>query len=260
MRAIKLFGVAALALAPVSAATVGIGTLQVLYNNGYQQVGFLNLTGSDQGCQNNGDPGEFPVCTGVNISSWTLQINFAAQGGYANSLFNSPLVFTSSGAGDSIGPFNGLAGFTGGSSGTWQIPLTNLAGFYNNTEPACPPCDYQISSIEFSGTISAIDIPFKLGQTGGATPFNAGDPATYTVFNAQTTFDTIWNVPAGDYSSISSLPDPSFFADFGFAASGADVLVSDQQQLPPSVPEPGSILLLFAGVATIAFAKRSRKT
>jgi hypothetical protein len=224
--------------APLSAATVGIGLLQLSNAQGSQEVSFSNYTGIDPGCQMNGNAGEYPVCSAVDIASWALTITFTASGGYVNPSFNSPLAFIGT---EHIGPFDGTNPFIGGLSGTWEIPLNGVGG----TEPDCPPCDYQITQIEFSGTLSAVDLPLKLGQWS---TFDAGVPSTYTIFNAQSAFDSVWTVPSTVYSGISN---PSFFS------ISNDVLVSDQPSSIPSVPEPGGLFLMGAGVAAIISLKRS---
>jgi hypothetical protein len=219
--------------APLSAAVVGIGNLQLSNSYGFQEVSFFNYTGIDQGCQVNGSPGEYPVCTGVDIASWALTITFTDPGG---SLGNSlEVTFTGT---DNIGPFDGMNPFTGGLSGTWQIPLS----FGTVGEPPCPPCDYQITKIEFSGMLSAVDVPFELGQW---VSFDPGDFSTYTIFNAQLPFDSVWTVPSTDYSNL----DPAY--DGAFLLDSNDVLVSDQLS-----PEPGSLFLMAAGLAAIGFMKR----
>jgi hypothetical protein len=247
------------AACPLFADLEAIGNLNLtnLNSTGYQAVSFYNLTGTDQGCQ--GATSEYPVCTGVTITDWSLTITFTNENPLDTSpsygLFTSPLTFSWTGSADDIGPYdptvNNGYGFTGGLSGTWEIPLN----FGNSDEPACPAsdtsspsCDYQITQIEFSGAISPVDTPLELGLTG---VYNGSDPSTYTVFNPALTFDEIWNVPAADYYSPG---DPTFFGD----PTGFDVLISDQT----SVPEPYGLLLMATVLLAIACVRsfsRSRQ-
>jgi len=227
---------------------VAIGQLALSYDNGFQDVSFFNFTGLGQGCQINGP--QYSVCNGVTIESWSMTIDFTNENlsdpapSYDNTL-TSPLTFTS-GLSDTIGPYDGTNPYLGGSSGTWQIPLN----FGNSDEPSCPPtCDYQITQVTFSGVISAVDTPFRLGMSG---TYDASNPSTYTVFNAQQNFSVIWNVPSGDYSSLIL---PQFLYDT------TDVFVSDQAAPPPppppALPEPAS-LGFFGSGALVLVALRYR--
>lgn len=212
--------VLALALSGVGAAhadDVAIGSLQLGYVNGYQQASFYNLTGPGLGC----DGVEYEVCNGITIDSWALTLTFTAEGDTdpATDGFVSPLTFSSQSPADEIGPYGGVAPYTGGASGTWQIPL--YVG--NPGEPACPPCDYQLTQVEFSGTIDPLDLPLTVGSPGNT-----------STFAAQPTFDSIWAVPPIDYTGLTN---PEFFGD------AVDVLVSPASSVA-SIPEPASLPLL----------------
>ncbi len=234
----------------VAADEVAIGQLNLtnLNSTGYQAVSFYDFTGLDSGCQNG--LGTFQVCNGVTITNWALTIAFSNQApGNASpsyGLFTSPLTETWTGSADDIGPYdpsvNNGYGFTGGLSGTWEIPLN----FGNSDEPPCPAadssspsCDYQITQVQFSGTISAVDTPFELGlSAANGGNFDPSDPSTYTIFTPVSTFDAVWNVPQDDYYSP-TLTDPLYFGD----PSGFDVMVSDQAS-PSTVPEPSGFMLM----------------
>ncbi len=223
------------------AGTVAIGQLQLGDNDGYQTISFFNNTGASAGCGIGGS--EYLACTSVDITSWTLTVDFTNENlgdpdpSYPNNL-SSPLVFTG-GSGDTITPFDGTTPFTGGVSGTWQIPLS----FENSDEPDCgPTCDYQITEIDFSGNIDPSDLPIRLysGQT-----YDGSDPSTYTTFNAASSFSFTWLVPASDYTALS---DPAFFSD------AADVLIGDES----ATPEPSTYLLVVAALLALC-AYNSRK-
>lgn len=237
-----------------------IGLLNLTYSTGFQEVTFDNFTGVDYGCQG---LGSFSVCNGVTITNWTLTISFINENpGDPNPsypTFTSPLVKNWTGAADDIGHYdpslNFGSGFTGGLSGTWEIPLS----FGNSDEPPClaadtssPSCDYQITQVEFSGTISAVDTPFKLGLAG---TYDGGNPATYTIFTPVSTFDAVWNVPQADYycpqNSQDCNPDPSYFGD----PNGFTVTVSDQA-VNATVPEPGAFALTGSILVAVLWKKR----
>src|SRR4051812_41610092 len=84
------------------AQTANIGKLTLTGPNfGYQTVGLYNYTGTTNGCQQ--FAAQYNVCNAINISSWQLTVTFAAN---AAGLAPSPLVFTSAGAADIVGPSN----------------------------------------------------------------------------------------------------------------------------------------------------------
>ena len=249
---VRLLSSMALVLAAagsVAADEVAIGQLNLtnLNSTGYQAVTFSDFTGLDSGCQNG--LGTFQVCNGLTITNWALTIAFTNQApGNASpsyGLFTSPLVETWTGSADDIGPYdpsvNNGYGFTGGLSGTWEIPLN----FGNPDEPPCPAagssgpsCDYQITQVQFSGTISAVDTPFELGlSAANGGNFDTSDPSSYTIFTPVSTFNAVWNVPQDDYYSP-TLTDPLYFGD----PSGFNVMVSDQAS-PSTVPEPSGFIL-----------------
>lgn len=265
MRLLSSIALVLAAAGSLAADEVGIGQLNLtnLNSTGYQAVTFYDLTGPDAGCQEGLGP--FSVCNGVTITNWTLTVTFTneAPGNASPSyglFFTSPLVETWTSPADDIGPYdpsvNNGYGFTGGLSGTWEIPL-NFGG--NPDEPPCPAadistpsCDYQITQVQLSGTISAVDTPFKLGlSVGNGGDFDASDPSTYTIFTPVSTFNAIWNVPQSDY--YSDLSDPLFFGD----PSGFNVMVSDQAQAS-TVPEPGSLGLTSMILAIAVWKARSR--
>jgi hypothetical protein len=208
MRRIAVLGLALLAAGSLPAATVAIGQLQLTNANGYQLLTFYNKTGvGNGGC----DGVEYEVCNGVTIQSWTLTITYANSGNSTPNVVPgaSPLKFTST-ASDAIAPYSGSgAGYTGSpSTGTWEIPLTGIGG----TEPACPPCDYQITQVQFSGTFNSANIPFVIGS-----------PGNQSEFGANPTFSTTWTAPASLYGA--SLNSAFFGAQF-------DVTATDQQTTP----------------------------
>jgi hypothetical protein len=215
------------------AGSVAIGQLQLGENNGYQTISFFNNTGGSAGCGVGGS--EYLSCTGVDITSWSLTLTFVNENpsdpgaSYVNTL-TSPIMF-SSGLGDVIGPFDGNNPYIGGLSGTWEIPLS----FGNTDEPDCgPTCDYQLTEVDFSGTIDTSDLPMRLynGQI-----YDGSDPSTYTIFNAAGTFSAGWTISPDDYATLA---DPAFLSD------QTDVLISDQAPAS-STPEPSTRFLILAG-------------
>jgi hypothetical protein len=245
MRVITL---ALIVASSLSATEVAIGQLNLMAqsNPGYtgdQIITFSNNTDTVFGCN-----AIYEVCSGLDVTSWNLTVTFTDESAGNPSAtyswggpYTSPLVIPGPGA--DIAP--GVQGYSG-STTTWVLPLS----FENSdpTEPLCPPCDYQITQIEFSGTLSAIDIPAKLYN--GST-YNAGDPSTYTTFTPQVTFDDTWVLPTNptDYDGIT---DPEFFND----PTGFNVLVSDQPVVSSSVPEPATLVLIGAGLAVFGSWKR----
>jgi hypothetical protein len=261
-----LFVIALTAAGPLSADPAAIGMLGLtnLNGTGFQAVTFMNFTGVDQGCQVNGS--DFSVCTGVTVTNWTLTLTFTNQNpanpspSYGS--YTSPLVFNWQSSADDIGIYdpspsvNNGYGFTGGASGTWQIPL-HFGGQSNTDEPPCPAadtsepsCDYQITQVEFSGEIAAVDSPFQLGQAAAAGGnYDPSDPSTYAIFAPQLTFDTIWNVPQSDYYNM-PFSDPQLFGD------GVEVLADQAQATTATVPEPGTLWLFGAVLVGVAFRRK----
>ena len=229
-----------LAAACLPAATVDIGTLQLQNVSGFQTLFFFNNTGSTAGCSIS-----YPVCNGINIKDWSVTFTFTNEFPLdpANDPPSpSPLTFTSS-VTDVINPYDGVTAYGGGTSGTWQISLDLNEGGAN-----CPPCDYQITQIDMTGTIDSAFLPLQLfnGQ-----PYNSGDPSTFTVFNAQPVFSATWTIPSSDYTGLS---DPLFFFD------AADVFANDQPLGGGGVPEPGSMLLMAAGAGLLMLKRRFRRS
>ncbi|MGD0498822.1 MAG: putative Ig domain-containing protein, partial [Bryobacteraceae bacterium] len=213
MRGIAVVGLALLAAASLPAASVAIGQLQLTNNNGYQALTFYNFTGSGNGgC----DGVEYKVCNGVTINSWTLTLTYTNTGNSSptNAPPASTVTFTSGGS-NVIAPYSGSGpGYTGSLAGTWEIPLTGVGG----TEPACPPCDYQLTQIELSGTINPANIPFTVGSPGNTSQFGANP-----------NFDAIWVV-----QSDSTKPGFVDYSNPQFFGGAYDVTVNDQQP-PPAI-------------------------
>jgi hypothetical protein len=207
MRGIAVMGLALLAAASLPAATVAIGQLQLTNANGYQALTFYNFTGvGNGGC----DGAHYEVCNGVTIQTWTLKLTYTNTGASVptNAAPGSTVTF-SSGSTNPIAPYGGSGpGYAGTLAATWEIPLTGVGG----TEPACPPCDYQLTQVEFSGTFNSANIPFTIGSA-----------SSQSQFGANPTFDTVWSIPAADYGANLN---PQFFGD------QVDITATDQQTTP----------------------------
>ena len=212
MRGIAVLGLALLAAGSLPAATVAIGQLQLTNSNGYQALTFYNFTGvGNGGC----DGVEYEVCNGITIRSWSVTLTYTNTGNSnpTNAPPPSKVTFTS-GASDAIAPYSvSGAGYTGSLSGTWEIPLTGAGG----TEPACPPCDYQLTQVELSGTIDPANLPFTVGSPGSTSQFGANP-----------NFDTIWAVQSSD----SSKPGFVDYSSPQFFGGQYDVVATDQQSTP----------------------------
>jgi len=207
MRGIAVLGLALLAAGSLPAATVAIGQLQLTNRNGFQALTFYNFTGTGNGgC----DGVHYQVCNGVTVQTWTLKLTYTNTGNSAPTNAPPPSTVTfSSGSTNPIAPYSGSGpGYTGALTGTWEIPLTGVGG----TEPACPPCDYQLTQVEFSGTFNSANIPFTIGTASNQSEFGANP-----------TFDTVWAIPSSDYPSNLN---PAFFGD------QHDVTATDQQTTP----------------------------
>ena len=246
MYSVRAFLLALISVGSLAAANVAIGQMQLTYGGGFQQLLFNNMTDTVTGCQEG--VSQYTVCSGANIESWTLTLTFTNENpGNASpsyGLYSSPLVITS-GPSENIAP--GVSGYSGIST-TWQIPLD----FQGADDLACPPCDYQLTKVEFSGTLSATDLPLKLGNSA---TYNGADSSTYTTFSppaTSPTFDDTWLIPPSDYTSL----DPTFAGQLLFDQT--DITVSDQPLTTPGVPEPGTVLLVSAGLAAaIGYRKRN---
>jgi hypothetical protein len=160
------------------------------------------------------------------VDNWTLTLTFSSEGDTdpVTDTFTSPWSFSSLSPADDIGPYGSAPAFTpftGGASGTWQIPLS----VGNAGEPSCPACDYELTQVEFSGTLSTGQLYL------GADPNNLNNDG---LFNANPNFDAIWSIAATDYTGLTN---PLFFGD------STDVFVSPAS-IVASVPEPASLPLL----------------
>lgn len=244
VRGIAILALALMGAGASQAGTVAIGAIGLSYSGGNQELAFYNLTGSTTGCQAFGP--QYGVCNGITIDSWTLTLTFtsAANTDPITDTLVSPLTISSQGNTNEIPPFDGSTPYTGGAV-TWQIPLI----YGDPGEPACPPCDYELTQVEFAGTIDAGSLPLYVGSD-----LNTGLGTTDTSFNALPAFDDIivWqNGLSADYSGIPSTT-PQGLLDFG------DVLVTDQLPSSSGTPEPGSLLLMGGGILAVLLLKRLR--
>jgi hypothetical protein len=239
--------------APLRADTTPIGQLNLGYGGwtpdnthyvgspGDQVLWFFNNTGGASGCA-----AQYRVCDSVDITDWTLRLTFLNNNPNNTSgtpasygFFQSPFSYSGgSDVVDTIHSSDGILPYYGGNSGTWFLPL-NLQGSDDVSCAAPTPCDYQITQVEFSGTISSTSLHL----------YNGGNP--YLNFTADSHFDEVWNIPPDAYSF---LDDAGTF----FPVSSTDVLVTGQTQPNSSVPEPSSLLLCGIGLGILSCWKRSR--
>ena len=194
------------------AASVAIGQLQLTNAHGYQSITLYNLIGQGNGgC----DGALYRVCNGIAIRSWTLTLSYSNPGNSSPTSAppGSTLTFTG-GSSDVIGPYSGSGdGYNGSRAGAWEIPLAGVGGF----EPPCPPCDYQLTRIEFSGAIDSAGLPLSVGAPGNASQFGASP-----------NFDAVWLVQSNDPSQ----PGYVDYGNPGFFGGLYDVVVTDQSSGP----------------------------
>ena len=212
MRGFAILSLVLAGAASMTAASVPIGQLQITNSGGYQLLTFYNLTGQGNGgC----DGAVYRVCNGITIRSWTLTLTYANPGNSnpGNAPPASSVTFTS-GPSDAIGPYLGSgSGYTGSRSATWELPLTGVGG----TEPACPPCDYQLTNIDFSGTIDSSGLPLSIGS-----------PGSVSQFGAKQAFQAEWVAQSAD-------PSQPGYLDYGnpqFFGGTYDVVVTDEASGP----------------------------
>jgi hypothetical protein len=230
-------GIMALALGGVlhlSAADIAIGQLSLTGPNfGGQTVSLYNLTGATTGCEQAGP--QYDVCNGININTWQLEVDFTAN---AAGLPPSPLIFTSNGPGDIVGPTDAsFDPYTGETGNPWTLS-------FDQVNTGCDPdCDAQISQIVFSGTVDTTALQlFNDADAPGGQPY-----VLDTLPSAS--FTTTWAIPVSDYTN-----DPDNLFD------QTDVTISDVAAPAPGTPEPGSIFLFMAGtiLTGIGFLTRQR--
>ena len=117
MNKLNKLRVLALLLAPVGAiaATIDVGQFLLLDSFGLQQFAITNLTGSAL-CT----PGVYQVCDPVNITQWTLTVDYIDYAATGQQHSTSQWLS----AGDDIGPTSG--GYTGPGTGWVFGPLPDL--------------------------------------------------------------------------------------------------------------------------------------
>lgn len=198
-------------------------------NFGYQTVSLLNLTGATDGCELQAT--QYNVCNSVNISTWSLELDFTAN---VAGLVASPLTFSSIGPSDAIGPtdlVNNPGGYTGQAGNPWSLS-------FDNTNVGCnPSCDANITKIVFSGTLDQATLQL------GTDPTLTSD---IPLFLTTTSFTTTWVIPSTDYTAS---PDSLY--------DSTDILISNREVPPSATPEPRSFLLILAGLGGIVFLKRT---
>jgi hypothetical protein len=214
----------------LSADEIDLGYLSLTGPNfGYQTVGFYNLTGATDGCEQLA--AQYNVCNAVNVTSWQLTIDFAPSTG-ATGLPASPLVFNSNGNSNDIGPTDAsFDAYTGAAGNPWNLSFD----LQNPATGGCPPCDAQISEIILTGTIDQTSLNLYNGSITG--PYITDSLSTQS-------FSSTWFVPASDYTQS---PDSIFDTN--------DVLF-DNQAPAPTVPEPRSFYLILMAAAAVGLFKR----
>ncbi len=188
----------------LSAQTAAIGKITLSAPNfGYQTVGVYNYTGPVDGCKQLAS--QYNVCNAVSIASWQLKIEFAAN---ASGLAPSPLIFSSNGNSDPIGPTNASNdAYTGQPANPWTLS-------FNLKNAGCnPACDAQISSITFSGAIDTNSL--NLYDSSATGPYILDSLATQN-------FSVTWTIPATDYTTTP-----------GSLFDTTDILVTNQKPLQP---------------------------
>jgi uncharacterized protein (TIGR03437 family) len=217
-----LSGIAASGL---SAQTADIGQLRLTGPNfGYQTIGLYNYTGATDGCEQLG--AQYNVCNAVNISSWQLTITFTSS---VSGIAPSPLVFTSNGAGDMVGPTNSsFDAYTGEAGNPWTLS-------YSLTNANCSPsCDAKISSITFSGTLDTNTLQLYNGSASG--------PYTLDSLGSQN-FSVTWTIPANDYT-----------ANPGSLYDATDIIISNQTVLTPQTITFAPLMTQTLGTAAPALS------
>ena len=193
----------------LSATTVSIGQLYLLSETpsyGNQTLAVFNSTGS---CD-----GSFSfVCDNINISNWTLTVDFTNSGGPQTQ------VLTPTGPGDVIAPGSFY------SPPSWTFDQSCTSG-------NCPPFDTTITKVIFTGSI---------GLTN-PTPLNVMlSPGNNGTFFASNTFTVVYDpILLVDSSSGYVYSDP------------ADILVNSYPGSNNNVPEPSGLVLLAIGISAVA--------
>jgi hypothetical protein len=223
-------GVCALLLAGLSQLSadtaIGLLTLSADPNLGYQTVSFGNFMGGAQGCTVGA--AQYVVCTDVNVTNWTLELDFTAE----VSGLTSPRIFSStdptSDSSVTIAPVSNTNPdfYSGESNNAWVLPLT----VQNDCNPIC---DAQITKIIFSGTVDQSTLQLYNGSLTG--------PYTQEFLSSQQ-FSTTWMIPASDYVGAP-----------GLLFDSTDVTISDQ----PVAPEPGTGFLILAAAVAVGLFQRA---
>jgi len=194
----------------LSAATVSIGQLYLLSETpsyGNQSLAVFNSTGS---CD-----GSFSfVCDNINISNWTLTVDFTNSGGPQTQ------VLTPTGPGDVIGPGSFY------SPPSWTFDQSCTSG-------SCPPFDTTITKVIFTGSIGSVNptvLNVLLSPGGSSSTFFASN--TFTV----------------EYTPVLVVDSAS-----GYVYSDpVDILVNSYSGSNNNVPEPSGLVLLAVGISAVA--------
>ncbi len=188
---------------------------------GNQQFSLFNFTGTT-----NCDNMTYTVCDAINITDWTLTVNYTDGAGSHAISFGAP------GQADPIGPYDADFGpYSGTGSLPWILDQSCSSG-------TCPPFDTTVTSATFTGSISSTTLHLYPGGDGS------------TVFIASPTFTV-------NYTPTVIFDNESNFVVF----DAAELLVSEGAPPPPSatVPEPSSIWLFLSGACAIGLSGMGRR-